>query len=329
MVTRKFNFIKSGASLLLLFLTVQAYEDSRLCIAKYLDYIKETVLGEICRIPMNQLDGKQCSYDWVIRLKKEDIRNLPDSSVVNIRSMANRFYYLFPGNIGKKFVNDSFVIDLNIAILCDSTMPISKRVQAFDFLIERTSDGVILPHKKRIAPFINLEQINLSSKAEMASLLKFSNKEIDAAFKKGHKLPLKVQARLGITDASNRLIEAFDNANGYEAKEIAMKALLFTGQLDAIRHVITKCADSVFEMEGSCIKTTLQYEVLQALSYYHAGDPVIENELSAAFNAAAYRNDTATVRAYFDRVYEWMYRNYRVKPEKTPPVLFFQQPCIR
>ena len=99
--------------------------------------------------------------------------------------------------------------------------------------------------------------------------------------------------------------------------------------LDAIRHVITKCADSVFEMEGSCIKTTLQYEVLQALSYYHAGDPVIENELSAAFNAAAYRNDTATVRAYFDRVYEWMYRNYRVKPEKTPPVLFFQQPCIR
>ena len=54
----------------------------------------------------------------------------------------------------------------------------------------------------------------------------------------------------------------------------------------------------------------------------------LEDELSAAFNAAAYRNDTATVRDYFDRVYEWMYKNYRVKPEKTPPVLF-QQPCIR
>ncbi len=285
------------------------------------------VRDSLCKISMNQLEDEQCRYDWIIKLEKEDMSKLSDSLVFDIKHIVNRFFHKFPGNIGKRNVNDPFIVDLYVSFFCDTSMSISERIQTFNFLTKRTSYDAILPHKKRIIQFFDTKYISLSSKAEMAALLRFSNEEINAFFSDDYELPLKVQGRFGDSDAVKALIKSFDSAHGYEEKEIAMKELLFTGQLNAIDHVITKCADSVFEMQGNCIATTLQYEFLKALSYYHPGEPILEQELSNAYSAAVIKNDSAAVRVYYERVYEWMYRKYKVRPEKEPPVLFFQQQC--
>lgn len=329
-MNRSFNGNKISAQTFLLFcflfiLPVQG--TVRTYLEGHYDYFRKAMEKSLCKIPINKLPDGTCRYQYLLDVKREDIKTLPDSMIISIKTLIESRFYKFPANLGHLYVNDTFCVAFNVFMFCDSTMPLDQRLQAFDLLVKKTSDKVLLPYRTEIITAMNWHRLSQDSKADMAALLNCNSNEQHLLFGENMEFSFKVKARLGNKVAVEKLISRFDSSKTYEDKMAAMKELFFSGNPTAIKHIIQKFGHPAFEANGDC-GHTMQYQILCLLSYYHVGDAIFNQHLDVAYDRSRKFNDQNAVKGYYQKVYAWMFEKYQVRPFDLPPSLYFTKTCF-
>ncbi|MDR0308286.1 MAG: hypothetical protein LBI42_15840 [Chitinispirillales bacterium] len=323
-------------ALFCLSLICPAHANVRSYIKDNLDYFKNVVKDSLCPIPQNIMEDGSCRYQWFLDLEKSSVNTLPDSLIDNLWAITGGSFTIFPSNIGDRYMNDPFCVAFFVAVFIDTNMSVSQRNQAFSVLLNRTSSDVVLPHRKIIISNMNHRWISFEQKATMAALLKCTENERKSLFTKEETLetfPLRARALYGDKKAIAELVIQFDDTTkSYEKRIIAMKDLVTSGNLEAVRHVI-KQFGRVYH-PGSCIPITPQEEIARVLAYHHPGDPIFNEERSKAGKLSLTRwgatsEGPIVVAEYYKKLYAWMYDNYKVKPLDPPPYTFFREWCRR
>lgn len=323
-------FLNIRGPLVLCFMLIQPVRANvRTCMVDHFNYVRSVLENRLCRIPMNSMPDGSCRYQWFLNMKKKEFKTIPDSLIMALKALTNDRYYDFPSNAGSRYINDTFCIQFNVSMFCDTTMSIDRRIEVFEVLLDRTSDGVLLPYRAEIIAALNWCRLNLDQKAMMAALLNCNKTELKSLFDEKNTLPLNVQARFGNKEAIGALIVKFDSTQIYDEKIRTMKDLLFSGDVIAIRHVIEQFGQKAYQDKNGCIAKTIQCEILESLSKYHVRDPILNEEFNAIHVRSRANGNQDAVKDYFKKVYAWMYEKYKVKPLNPPPYLFFSNPCPR
>jgi len=335
-----------------LLLICPLHANVRLFVRENLDFLKDITKNRFCQPPPAPFkeDGP-CRYQWLLDMKKSSVNAMSDSLIDDLWGIIGNFKE-FPSNIGAHYMNDPLCVAFFVAVFCDQTLPTGRRYTALSILLNETSSGVLIPHKKKLISCMrNNNRINFEEKAIAAALLKLTENERNSLFKGQEALkalPLRARVLYGDKEAIAKMAAQFDDTTKSNWDRMrAMRDLIASGVPEAIRHVIEQFG-RIYHPDA-CISITPQYEITIALAYHHPGDPIFNEKLKKARNPSVTLPKPTTkkeqlqyymkilntevkpeaVAEYYKKLYAWMYDNYKVKPLDPPPYTFFGQRCFK
>ncbi len=282
---------------------------------------------------LEKFGDRRCYYECVLSLDKEHIEKLPDSLINFLQDIIVRDFRLFPNNKGKTFLNDGQCVRFLVETFCDSSISKEVRNNAFESLAQKASFNVLLPYKEKLISVIEdsvlKKQFSFKSRTRVAALLNCDQKEMARLFVDDPELPLNVQARSGNKKAVTDLIKTFEKETKFEKKIRAIRGLIFSGDSAAIRYVLKNFNKPIADTIEGCVDNTLQNEIITNLKGYYPDSTLFEKEFNKAMCYSMLTINEDSVKAYFEKVYLWMDRNYGVKPIDPQPFKFIKQKCVR
>lgn len=286
-------------------------------------YFKENVLS---------CDGfkKKMQFEGVGKLVQTSVGELPVDSIMDVVFLGINSPKCFIANKGIR-LNDDKIVGFLVNAVFNTRLSKKHRRGAADVLRNRCSYESLPKYKKRfLSALDDFYSIGFDESYELLALLDLNKEEEIAIFGKKN-LKIEVKARLGDTAAVAELIERYENGRDYNSKESAVRKLLYSGNLDAIKYCIQKFNDPVIQTVGNdkqpCKEESIRYPIIDALSYYFPDNPLLNEEFKKAVKP--YGVDNEYIKDYLKRFVGWAEKQYGVKPVDPEPEPFLRGLCKR